>query len=74
MSSELKRELCDILLKNNLVEIYQFIKHSYTNDRLSGGMGKDRYVNICPTLTTRCDCLGVVCEDTRLGGKNENNN
>lgn len=60
----MKRELCNYLVVNGLVEPYQVIRHSYTNHRLNEDWGgRDKYVNICPTLDTRCDCLGVVVYD-----------
>lgn len=61
MNSELKRELCNYLLLHNLVKPYQIIRHSYTNHRINEEWGsRDKYINIAPTLDTRCDCLGVV--------------
>lgn len=58
---ELKKELCNYLIANKLVVPYQIIRHSYTNHRISKDWGsRDKYINICPTLDTRCDCLGVV--------------
>lgn len=56
-----KRELCNHLIRNHLVVPYQVIRHSYSNHRLQEDWGsRDSYVDICPTLDTRCDCLGVV--------------
>lgn len=59
--NDLKRELCNYLIKNNMVKEYDVIKHSYTNARFNDW--KTRNIecnNISPTLDTRCDCLGVV--------------
>lgn len=70
MNSELKKDLCDFLIKNNLVKPYQVICHSYTTNRMGGGYLKyDKNINICPCITTRCDTLGVVVIDKR--GNNE---
>lgn len=61
-----KQELCNYLIENNLVELYQVIRHSYSEHRMTEDWGnRDRFVNICPTLDTRCDCLGVVVKDER---------
>lgn len=36
-------------------------RHNYSNHRLKEDWGsRDGFANICPTLDTRCDCLGVV--------------
>lgn len=64
MKKDLKRELCNYLIKNNMVKEYDVIKHSYTNARFNDW--KTRNVecnNMSPTLDTRCDCLGVVVMD-----------
>ena len=61
---DLKRELCNYLIKNNMVKEYDVIKHSYTNARFNDW--KTRNIecnNISPTLDTRCDCLGVVIKE-----------
>lgn len=61
MEQKLKRKLCNYLIMNNLVKPYQVINHSYSSNRMGGGYAKhDKHINICPTLDTRCDCLGVV--------------
>ena len=62
--NDLKRELCNYLIKNNMVKEYDVIKHSYTNARFNDW--KTRNIecnNISPTLDTRCDCLGVVIKE-----------
>lgn len=60
----LKRELCNNLIKNGLVEESDVIRHSYTKNRLNNGIDNMSRVEsidkLCPTLDTRCDCLGVV--------------
>lgn len=64
MISELKSDLCNYLIKHNMVVPYQVIRHSYTNHRINENWdSRDKYINICPTLDTRCDCLGVVVYD-----------
>lgn len=67
---DVKRKLCNYLIDNNLVVPYQVIRHSYSNHRLNEDWsGRDSYINICPTLDTRCDCLGVVVyEEERFCG------
>ena len=57
----IKTELCNYLIENGLVVPYQVIRHNYYNHRLKEDWGsRDGFANICPTLDTRCDCLGVV--------------
>ena len=77
---DLKRSLCNYLIKNNMVKKYDVIKHSYTKARFNDW--KTRNVecnNISPTLDTRCDCLGVVVNDMSIeciggiGEKKSNN-
>ena len=68
MSSKLKQELCNKLLMGGQLRLYDVIRHSYTKNRLFNGeknMNRVESVNnnICPTLDTRCDCLGVVVKD-----------
>lgn len=71
---ELKKELCNKLIEDNLVEEGDIIVHSYANSRLSGErpinvtQNKDRDVGA--TITTRADCLGVVVKNEveRIGG------
>lgn len=56
----LKRQLCNKLIQENKVKAYDVIRHSYSSSRMKGEMKDIRQNNICPTLDTRCDCLGVV--------------
>ena len=57
----LKKKLCNWLIRNNMVEPYQVIKVSYSNNRMNGGMERyDHIKDISPAITTRADCLGVV--------------
>lgn len=68
-SKILKTELCNKLIKENKVQEYDVIRHSYTNNRLSNGeknMGRiENHDGLSPTLDTRCDCLGAV-KDYRI--------
>ena len=62
--SDLKREYCNRLLEEGLVEPYDMIRHSYTNDRLENDMERKEGQNdISAALTTRPDTLGVVVYD-----------
>lgn len=65
MSSKLKSNMCNELIQNNLVKEYDVIRHSYTNSRIKGEMKDLQQNNLCPTLDTRCDCLGVVVRDEK---------
>ena len=57
----MKRQLCNNLLKENKVNDYDFIRHSYTNSRMNDNRIQNSQYNDCSaTLDTRCDCLGVV--------------
>lgn len=59
--NNLKRNLCNCLIKNKMVKEYDVIKHSYTNARFNDWQHRNiECNNISPTLDTRCDCLGVV--------------
>ena len=63
VEDNLKRQLCNKLVENGMVEEEDVIRHSYTNNRLGNGeknMGRiESKEKLCPTLDTRCDCLGV---------------
>jgi DNA (cytosine-5)-methyltransferase 1 len=74
----LKKELCNNLVKNGMVEEGDIIRHSYTKSRMQGDMKDIKEKGLCPTLDTRCDCLGVTvkeetdkcnCIGTLQGGK-----
>lgn len=71
----LKNKLCNYLIENDLVKENDVIRHSYTNSRMRGEFKDIRENNICPTLDTRCDCLGVVVNTMRkprvIGGIGE---
>lgn len=59
--NDLKRELCNYLIKNNMVREYDLIQHNYTVSKFGNKCIKNN--NISPTLDTRCDCLGVVIKE-----------
>ena len=60
----LKKELCDKLIENGLVEEYDVVKHSYTQQILNGNKKcVERNDGCMITLTTRGDCVGVVVSD-----------
>lgn len=63
--SELKQRVCLELIENGKVKPFDVIRHSYTSSRLKGEMRDIQENNICPTLDTRCDCLGVVVYEKR---------
>lgn len=78
--NDLKRNLCNYLIKNDMVKRYDIIKHSYTNARFNDWLHRNvECNNISPTLDTRCDCLGVVVNDMSIeciggiGEKKSNN-
>jgi DNA (cytosine-5)-methyltransferase 1 len=58
--TDLKREYCNTLIENNLVDEGDMIRHSYTNSRLEDMGRKENENGISATLTTRPDTLGVV--------------
>lgn len=63
----LKKQLCNYLIENNLVNELDVIRHSYSTSRMKEW--KKRNVetnNIVPTLDTRCDCLGVVVKEGNM--------
>lgn len=63
----LKKQLCNYLIENNLVNELDVIRHSYSTSRMKEW--KKRNVetnNIVPTLDTRCDCLGVVVKEDNM--------
>ncbi len=58
-----KQQLCDYIVNNNLVELYDVINHGYTEHRLNKIKNNKDIVlgkNISPTLMTRPDELGVI--------------
>lgn len=61
----LKTKMCNDLIKKGLVKDGDVIRHSYTRSRMNGEMKDIKENNMCPTLDTRADCLGVV-QDYRI--------
>lgn len=65
----LKQHLCNQLIVNGLVKEYDVIRHSYTNNRLNNGIKNMKRIEnrggLCPTLDTRCDCLGIVVKENK---------
>ena len=62
-NKNMKEQLCDYLVDNNMVEEYDVINHGYTDHRFETlENGKDIVMskNIAPTITTRPDELGVA--------------
>lgn len=55
-----KEKLCNTLIENGLVEEYDMIRHSYTNNRMEDLQRKENENGVSATLTTRPDTLGVV--------------
>ena len=53
----MKTELCNNLIKNGKVKENDVIRHNYTTSKDGNCIQSN---NECPTLDTRCDCLGVV--------------
>ena len=62
-----KQELCDYLIQNNKVKEFDVIKHSYSTSRMKDWETRNvERNNEPPTLDTRCDCLGVVVNQSNL--------
>ena len=62
-------ELVSRLIKENNIRENDVIKHSYTEQILSGKKKSIESHNIMPTFTTRVDCLGVVVSNNRINNK-----
>lgn len=63
----LKEQLCNYLIENNLVKEFDVIKHSYSNSRLHEWNKRNvEFNDMSPTLDTRCDCLGVVIKENNM--------
>ena len=56
----MKTQLCNDLITQGKVKENDVIRHSYTTSRMNGEMKDLKQNNLCPTLDTRCDCLGVA--------------
>lgn len=67
MDDNIKRYLCNKLINEKLVEENDVIRHSYSNQRLQHWDKRNvENNNLCPTLDTRCDCLGVVVKENNM--------
>lgn len=64
VTNNLKTQLCNELIANGKVKENDVIRHSYSTSRMNGDKKDIQANNICPTLDTRCDCLGVVVRST----------
>ena len=69
IDKKLKSEMCEKLIQEGKVQENDVIRHSYTNSRIKGEMKDIQQNNMCPTLDTRCDCLGVVTKSGEEGLK-----
>lgn len=64
ISNNLKKDLCNKLIKENKVQEYDIIKHSYTNQILNENKKcVEKTDGNMITLTTRGDCYGVCVND-----------
>lgn len=64
ISNNLKKDLCNKLIKENKVQEYDIIKHSYTNQILNGNKKcVEKTDGNMITLTTRGDCYGICVND-----------
>lgn len=59
-SPNLKKQMCNDLIASGRVKENDVIRHSYSTSRMNGEKKDIQANNMCPTLDTRCDCLGVV--------------
>lgn len=65
--NNLKTQLCNYLIKNNLVKENDVIRHSYSTSRMKEWQKRNVELNNeSPTLDTRCDCLGVVVKENDM--------
>lgn len=59
-TENLKTKMCNELIASGRVKENDVIRHSYSTSRINGEKKDIQANNKCPTLDTRCDCLGVV--------------
>lgn len=59
----LKRELCNQLIQNGMVQEGDIVKHSYTSKILNGEKKAVEKSDEMITLTTRGDCVGVAVKE-----------
>ena len=74
--NSMKKTLCNKLIESGKVREGDVIRHSYSKNRIeeidNGKYRKEKTNNnICPTLETRCDCLGVCVDDNKYLGTYE---
>lgn len=74
--NSMKKTLCNKLIESGKVREGDVIRHSYSKNRIeeidNGKYRKENTNNnICPTLETRCDCLGVCVDDNKYLGTYE---
>lgn len=62
---KLKTQMCNKLIQEGKVKENDVIRHSYSTSRMNGEMKDIQQNNMCPTLDTRCDCLGL-CKNYRI--------
>lgn len=64
VEDNLKEELCNKLIENNLVEEYDVIKHSFSSQILDGNKKcVEKSDGVMITLPTKADCIGVAVKD-----------
>lgn len=59
----LKTQLANKLIEEKKVKPFDVIRHSYSQSRIENE--RIECNNVSPTLDTRCDCLGVVVNNTK---------
>lgn len=65
----LKEQLCDNLIENNMVKENDVIRHSYSASRMKNMYTQNsQNNNVSPTLDTRSDCLGIVVKNATKQG------
>ena len=74
--NSMKKILCNKLIESGKVREGDVIRHSYSKNRIeeidNGKYRKENTNNnICPTLETRCDCLGICVNDNKYLGTYE---
>ena len=62
----LKKELCNSLVKNGMVQEGDIVKHSYTSKIMNGEKKCVEKSNEMIALTTRGDCVGVTVQEKGL--------
>ena len=65
----LKQQLCDYLVQNNLVKENDVINHSYSKNRIENWNKRNvESNNFSPTITSRSDTLGIAVRNATKGG------